>query len=663
MKKFPATRRVPSRRFFSAVPGKLLAALCFGIFACGVPAMLRGEEPLAALAEKVKAREAMLDTIYSPDDFDPPIPFSPEKISNADVDSKRDAYKTKLRTVSKFKEKAHPEEIDKWFAKIMPTLNDPLELSINAEVRKEISEKMRAYRNVPAREVFPHPSARFFPGDVPEKFRRIGKAFYCEPDRPGWQCTGLYAAPGERVRVHLGSRAGIALGLRIRIGCHTDNLLDSRQRYWRRFPDIVREFSANEQTFEIASAFGGMIYVSPARGSLSKRVQLTFSGAVEAPFFSLGETKPAQWAAVRYSPAPWAEFEGKNFAATIPAGEAAAIDDPAPIIRFWDDVVAELDRFVAGPKERRAPMRFVTDAETTHAAGHSGTPIAGNLLWSRSYWDLERIRRDGAWELFFAIARNVVGNAWTFDGDKDTPAALLALYCMERATGRKAADFFDVPALQAACFARLKREEIEKKDLKALREKQCLEELKREEERKKIITNKTSDVGRREREKQANEADVEDRRSDPGITFQRLSAYISVVDETGWEPLAKAFKIYTVRNRLPLADNDEKRRTFVMLWSQTTKRNLSPFFEKFGFPPQNGAGNYPDFMPKNFPPDATLRPGNGGTGFLGVSLFPTIAVLNADYRVPQLPPPETDADDDGNADENEIPTEADTLAP
>ncbi len=663
MKNFSATRRVPSRRFFSVVPGKLLAALCFGIFACGVPAMLRGEEPRTALAEKVKAREAMLDTIYAPDDFDPPIPFSPEKISNADVDSKRDAYKTKLRTVSKFKEKAHPEEIDKWFAKIMPTLNDPLELSINAEARKEISEKMRAYRNVPVREVFPHPSARFFPGDVPEKFRRIGKAFYCEPDRPGWQCTGLYAAPGERVRVHVGSRAGIALGLRIRIGSHTDNLLDSRQRYWRRFPDIVREFSANEQTFEIASAFGGMIYVSPARGSLSKRVQLTFSGAVEAPFFSLGETKPAQWAAVRYSPAPWAEFEGKNFAATIPASEAAAIDDPAPIIRFWDDVVAELDRFVAGPKERRAPMRFVTDAETTHAAGHSGTPIAGNLLWSRSYWDLERIRRDGAWELFFAIARNVVGNAWTFDGDKDTPAALLALYCMERATGRKAAEFFDVPALHAACFARLKREEIEKKDLKALREKQRLEELNREEERKKIITNKTSDAGRREREKQANEADVEDKRSDPGITFQRLSAYISVVDETGWEPLAKAFKIYTVRNRLPLANNDEKRRTFVMLWSQTTKRNLSPFFEKFGFPPQNGAGNYPDFMPKNFPPDATLRPGNGGTGFLGVSLFPTIAVLNADYRVPQLPHPEIDDDNDGNAEENEIPTEADTLAP
>ena len=655
MKIFPATHRIPSRRNFS-VPAKLLVALCFGVLVCGVPAQLRSEESKLTLAEKVKAREAELDLIYAPDDFDPPIPFSPEKIPNADVDSKRAAYKTKLRTVSKFKEKANPEEIDKWFAKIMPTPNDPLALSINAELRKKISEKMRTYRSVPVREIYPHPSARFFPGDVPENFRRIGKALYCEPDRPGWQCTGLYAAPGERVRVHVGSRAGIALGMKIRIGCHTDNLLESRQRYWRRFPDIVREFSVGDQTFEIASPFGGMIYVAPTRGNLPRRVQLTFSGAVEAPFFSLGETKPAQWAAVRYSPAPWAEFEGKNFTAVIPADEAAAIDDPAPIIRFWDNVVAELDRFVAGPKERSAPLRFVTDAETTRPAGHSGNPIVGNLLWSRSYWDLERIRRDGAWELFFAIARNVVGNAWTFEGDKDTPAALLALYCMERATGKKAAEFFDVPALHAACFARLKREEIEKKDLKALREKQRLEELEREAERKKIIADKTSGAGRREREKQADEADVEDKRSDPGITFQRLSAYISVVDATGWEPLAKAFKIYTVRNRLPLANDDEKRRTFIMLWSQTTKRNLSPFFEKFGFPPQNGAGNYPDFMPENFPPDETLRPGNGGTGFLGVSLFPTIAVLNADYRVPQLPHPEEETDDA----ENEIPTEAGT---
>lgn len=628
---------------FSSVhlPVSATFAALFAACACAwtAPAELRSAEEKFSLAEKVKAREAELDAIYTPDGFDPPIPFSPEKKPNADVAAKRAAYKTKLRTVSKFKEKANPEEIDKWFAKIMPTLDDPLALSINAELRKEIAEKMRTYRSVPAREVYPHPSARFFPGDVPETFRRVSKALYSDPDREGWQCSGLYAAPGERVRVHV-SKSAVGSGLRIRIGSHTDDLLESRQRYWRRFPGVTREFGVGEQSFEIANAFGGLIYVSVPRGRATKRTQITFSGVVEAPFFSLGETKPAQWEAVRYSPAPWAEFEGKNFVAVIPADEAAAIDDPAQIIRFWDEIVAELDRIVAGPKERRRTMRFVTDAETTAAAGHSGAPIAGNLLWSRSYWDMERIRRDGAWELFFAIARNVVGDAWTFEGDKDTPAALLALYCMERATGRKASTFFDVPALQAACFARIKRREEEEKNPKALREKLRQEELESKEERKKILSDKASKAGRREREKKADEADTEDFRHDPGVPYQRLSAYIPVVEETGWEPLAKTFKAYTVRNRLPLSGDEEKRRTFVMLWSQATKKNLSPYFEHFGFPRQNGAGNYPVFMPENFPPDASLRPKAGGTGYLGVSLFPTIAVLNANYRVPQLPRPE-----------------------
>ncbi len=639
-----------------SVPAKIFS----GILRAGVPAALLSLCPLSAvpavaedegavsesaarLAEKVEDWEAALDAIYAPDPFDPEIPFLPEKTPNPEIAAKRDAFKTKLRTVSKFKKKVRPEEIDLWFAEISPTLSEPLELSINAELREEIAEKLKIYNRVPAREVFEHPSARFFPGAVPEKFRRVGKPFYPDPEKDGWQSTGLYAAPGERVKVRV-SKSATSKGVRLRIGAHTDNLLESRQRYWRRFPCVSREFAVREQSFEIASPFGGLIYVRAPRGSVTGRTQFVFSGVVEAPFFVLGETKKAQWDYVRYAPAPWAEFVGKNFAATFPADEAAAIDDPEAVIAFWDRVVADVDKLVSGPEERFDPMRFVVDAETTRAAaGHAGDPIVGNLLWSRSYWDLERIRRDGAWELFFAIGKNSLSDKWVFSDDRDTPAALIALFCMEKATGRKAASFFDVPALQAACFARIERDETREKNKKAMREQLKQEELERKAERRKIIRDAATGKGRREREKEADEADVQDFRHDPGVPFQRLSAYLPVVEATGWEPLERMFRLYTVRNRLPLANADEKRRTFVMLWSQTTKKNLSPFFEHFGFPPQNGAGNYPDFMPENFPPaDAKLRPGNGGTGYRGASLFPTIAVLNGNYRVPQIPKPDED---------------------
>lgn len=631
---------LPLRKIF--LPTIVAVAVFSGIPAGILLAETDDETSGTSVSEKLEAWESSLDKIYTPDSFDPEIPIFPEKEADSKIDGKRAAFKTKLRTVSKFKEKAKPEEIDKWFAEIMPAPKDPLKLSINAEIRNEIKEKLPRYERVPAREVFPHPSAKFFPGDVPEKFKRIGKPFYPNPQTGGWQSTGLYAAPGERVKVRV-SKSAIGTGLRIRIGCHTDNLLQSRQRYWYRFPQIVREYGVREQSFEIASPFGGLIYVAAPRGRISARTQMIFSGVVEAPFFRLDETKATQWNHVRYAPAPWAEFVGKNFAATIPAEDAAAIANPEDVIRFWDNIVAELDKLTSGPKERTQPMRFVIDVETTSAAGHSGDPIVGTYLWGRGYWDLEHIRKEGSWELFYAISKNLVSNKWSFFGDHDTPAALLALYCMEKTTGRKAASFFDVPALQSACLARLEREEIEEKNKKALRERLKQEEREKKAQHKKILSDKSTGKGRRERQKEADEADVEDPRNDPGIPFQRLSAYIPIIDACGWEPIAKLFKFYTVRNRLPLDTEEEKQRTFIMLWSQATKKNLSPHLEKFGFPKQNGGGNYPDFVPETQPEKSALRPQSGGTGFLGYSPFPTIAVLNESYRVPQLPEPESDS--------------------
>jgi len=650
--------KISANAFFFFAKISFVAAGALGF--CVPATMAESETPLkSAAAEKLRAWEAMLDEIYTPDPFDPEIPFRPEKSSplSPEILEKRDAFKSKLRSVSKFKEKANPNSIDKYFADIAPTANDPITLSINAKIRKEIGEKLKIYESVPAREVFPHPTAKFFPGDVPEKFKRIAKPFYPNPKDEGWQCTGLYAAPGEIIKVRI-SKSAVGIGLRIRIGSHTDDLLASRHRYWRRFPRITREFGVGEQSFEIASAFGGMIYVRVPKNRTTGRTQFTFSGAVEAPFFVLGETKLKDWQNLRYAPAPWAEFIGKNFAACIPADEAVKIDDPTPIIQFWDNVVTELDKLVSGPKERSTPIRFVVDIEPSTAVGHSGNPIVGNLLWTRGYLDLEHIRQNGSWELFLALAKNSLNGKWIFGGDRDTPAALLALFCMERATGKKAETFFDVPALQSACFARIRRNETEEKNRKALREQAKAEAEKIVDEKKKILKDKSSGKGRRERAEAAEEADIEDTRPDPGVPFQRLSAYIPVIAETGWSPLARTFKLYTVRNRLPLANDDEKRRTFLMLWSNSTKKNLSPFFEKFGFPAQGGAGNYPDFAPENFPPSEDLRPEHGGTGYLGYSPFPTIAVNNDNYRVPQLPKKSSDA---GTSAFGEIETDADDI--
>ena len=596
-----------------------------------------------AILKSLEEWEAALDAIYKPDETEPEIPFRTDDVPDAVITAKRAAFKTRARTVSYFKKKAKPELIDEWFAEVMPTPTDPLALSINSERREKIAAKLKIYEGVDARDVYPHASAILFPGDVPASFRRVSKIFYPNPKIDGWQSTGVYAAPGERVKVSV-SKTAVGVGVRMRIGSHTDNLLNSRQRYWRRFPKISREFGVGEQSFEIASPFGGLIYVYAPRDKVSKRTQFKISGVVEAPFYRLGETKKSDWEYLRYAPAPWAEFVGRNFIATVPAEAAAAVDDPEKVIRFWDNIVEMLDDFVAADnfersasKDRIEPIRFVVDIEPGTIAGHSGDPIVGTYLWTRCVLDLDYIKKNGSWPLFLAIAKRMVSKKWVFESDVDAPAALLALYCMEKTTDRRAATFFDVPALQSACFDRLRRKELYEENKRAIRDEARRDELEKKAERKKILKDTTSGQGRRERKRQADEVDTQDDWADPGVPFQRLSAYLTVVDETGWEPLKKAFKIYTVRNRLPLANNDEKMRTFVMLWSQATKKNLSPFFEKFDFPRQNGATNYPTFTPKNFPPAEGLRPEKDATGFLGVTPFPTIAVFNETYRVKQLP--------------------------
>ena len=605
----------------------------------GVPAQV--SRSAEAIALSLESWEDELDAIYKPDETEPEIPFAAETTPDAKVGAKRDAYKTRARTVSKFKKKANPEVIDKWFAEIMPTANDPLEISINSEMRDEMKTKLRTYEFVAARDVFPHASANVFPGKVDEAFPRVGKTYYPSVKAAGWQSTGVYAAPGERVKVSV-SKTAVGSGIRLRIGAHTDNLLNSRQRIWRRFPSISREFGISEQSFEIASPFGGLIYVYAPTGKFSARTQFKFSGVVESPSFILGETKASEWEKIRYAPAPWADFVGKNFAATIPAAEAAAIDDPEKVIRFWDDVVGALDKFVGNenfPAKTTgaiAPIRFVADIETTAAAGHSGDPIVGMLTWTRSYWDLDYVRKNGSWPLFYEIAKRMISAKWTFEGDSDAPAALLALYLMERTTGRKAATFFDVPALQSASLDRLKRKEIYEKNKRAIRDKEKQDARDEKAARKRILSDTSGGEGRRERQKKADEADTQDTWDDPGRTFQRLAALIPIVSATGWDALAKTFKTYTVRNRLPRGNDDEKMRTFVMLWSQSTKKNLSPYLETFGFPRQNGAANYPKFAPENFPPPAGTRP-EEASGFLGESPLPTIAVLNSGWRVPQLP--------------------------
>lgn len=480
------------------------------------------------------------------------------------------------------------------------------------EEKEQRQKDFQDYEKVPVRELVKHPSADFFPGDVPTEIQRVNKAFKTDNEIRDWQFTGLYAPPGEIIRVHAAT-AGVGTGYRIRIGSHCDNLLDGRKKnYWLRFPRIVREFSIGESTVEIANPFGGKIYVyappPPSRKKISsfsqRRVpryaRFEFIGVVEAPCFELGETKPQEWTHLRNAPAPWAHWAGKHFMATLPSSAVRGIENPQKIVEFWDKIIGALDEIVGQEREENAPREnIVFDVDSTDFAGHAGDTVVLPLELVKTFVDINYIREHGSWALFFYLAKNRVRSAWTFNGNKDVVAALLALYCTEKTTGKKASTFFDARALNSFAMTH------------------------------------PDDAG----------------------TPEIIGSYLPVLDAFGWEPFAKTLDAYN-KAKPPLSGTElEKTESFVTAWSRAAKQNLGPYFENFGieYSPKlkMRLEKFRKFTPKNFPPELDLEKPSDDC-FLGDAPLGNISVFFSDYS----PPEKEEFIDFGESEDSDAATES-----
>lgn len=493
-----------------------------------------------------------------------------------------------------------------------------------AEEKDQQREDFQKFRELSVDEVFPHAAAAFFPGAVPEAVQRVNKAFKTDNEIRDWQFTGVYAPPGEIIRVHVSS-AGIGTGYRIRIGVHEDNLLEGQLKdAWRRFPTIVREFGVDNSTIEIANPFGGMIYVlappPPARSKISSASQrrvpryarFQFIGVVEAPQFELSDTKPAEWMHLRNAPAPWAQIAGKNFIATVPSSAVRKIEKPQEIVEFWDKRIEELNK-LSGREEREknAPREcIVFDVDSTEFAGHAGETIVFPVELVNTFLDLDYIRKNGSFGLFFYLAKNRVRPEWTLNGNTDAPAALLALHCMERATERKAHTFFDAKRLLSSALT------------------------------------KPEEAG----------------------TPEVIGSYLPLLEAFGWDPLFKALDVYNNKKR-PLTETErDKAETFVTVWSRGAKTNFGPYFENFGIEYskrlQMRLEKLRKFSPKQFPPPLGLEKASEDC-FRGDTPLGSVEIFFSDY-FPQKDEEEflnfedaeiisDDAETEGESDEETMP--------
>ncbi|XP_033047647.1 TRPM8 channel-associated factor 2 isoform X3 [Trachypithecus francoisi] len=100
-----------------------------------------------------------------------------------------------------------------------------------------------------------------------------------------WVSTGLYLLEGQNAEVSL-SEVAASAGLRVQIGCHTDDLTKARKL--SRAPVLTHQCCMDRTERSVSCLWGGLLYIIVPKGSQLGPVSVTIRGAVPAPYYKLG---------------------------------------------------------------------------------------------------------------------------------------------------------------------------------------------------------------------------------------------------------------------------------------------------------------------------------------------------------------------------------------
>ncbi|MBL8963555.1 MAG: M60 family metallopeptidase [Phycisphaeraceae bacterium] len=438
---------------------------------------------------------------------------------------------------------------------LVPTESEPMTATGSPIDRFLLAVQVDRIENLPADQVRAHPAASRFPGPVPSDAPRLDRVVPINTAVSRWHSLGLYVPAGEVVTVEIPESAA-ALGLRAVIGCHTDELWHHGE--WKRVPRISSTTPLSRSQTTLASSFGGLLYIDvPARAS-GRVLDVTVRGAVAAPLFVLGKTSPTQWRdSIRHAPGPWAELATSSVIVSIPSEKIRDMDDPTPVLEFWNRVMDAAADLAEIPRERQSPERFVPDVQISAGYMHSGYPIMTHLDAADWLGNLDELRQ-GNWGLYHELGHNHQHSDWTFDGTVEVTCNLFTLYIHDMVCDRPRTD---------------SRRWLEKH---------------------------TPDAARH----LARGARFETWKREP---FTALAMYMQLQQAFGWETFKKVFAEY---RDLPSADrpkgDDQKRDQWLVRFSRACGRNLGPFFESWGVPTSQAARDQvldlPGWMPEGWPP-------------------------------------------------------------
>ena len=439
-----------------------------------------------------------------------------------------------------------------------PSAKDPVTKS-DLLTRLALALDRRAMDATKPEQIKAYPSSGEFPGSVPAAAKSVSKRIAIDTSHPRWHSTGLYASPGQVIRIDVPTNV-VNQGFKVRIGAHTDTLwhLDK----WERFPDVSLVFAINSQHVRAANPFGGLIYIEVPQNSPVKSFNATIRGAFESARFVLGETTAEQWAeAQRNTQAPWGEVESSSLILTAPLSELKKLDNPAELMGFWDHILQAQADLAGWPPAPASPERIVFDQQISAGYLHSGYPIMGPLSLagpslSTAYMSKSGDFEGGRWGYYHELGHNHQSDDWTFRGTVEVTVNLFSLYSFEAVNG--------VPVAQnPRGSADFRKKEMDK------------------------INWKTPDYSK----------------LDP---FEALVMYEQLEQAFGWDAFKTLFRKY---RSLPDSERPktdlEKRDRWLTEFSRQTGKNLGPFFQAWGLETSAEArasvSNLPCWAPEELP--------------------------------------------------------------
>jgi hypothetical protein len=426
--------------------------------------------------------------------------------------------------------------------------NPKAKFEVDETLRTEWKDKAKRYMELPPDQVSAHPAAAEFPGNVPADAPRVKREFTFALNMPRWQSTGLYAAPGEKVTIHV-TPQDAARSLSVVVGAHRDHIFGRDK--WQRFPIISRTFKITEPRTVVANAFGGLIYIDIPRdkamggynvptyggygwmdedpSAVKGSVHVTIEGGVEAPLYQVGKTTQEEWEKMKHLQAPWGEIASGRLILTLPIATLKTVENPATLMAFWDQVAEAEDALVGWPKRQAPPERFVPDQEISNGFMHSGYPVMCYLVSVPDMVDLRKLKTKGAWGFFHELGHNHEAQACTFGGDYiEVNVNFCSLYVTEMVVKHDMTGGH--PALN---------------DLEKLLHARLGPEKK---------------------------ADA----------FENLAMYVLPIRELGWEAFSRTLATYSQPDGAKgINSREDKMDQWILRYSQNTGKNLAPYFEAF----------------------------------------------------------------------------------